>query len=336
MSLADRLAAGPPRPDAARRPVRARRRATRAGDPARPPTAARPTRSPTLKRRCTRRCCETLGPKLYDARLTQAELEQQGPADPAGGAGDDETPLTVRGPRPDRPGGRRRHPRLRAARAVPARPGHHRDHGQRPRPDLRRARRPDLRRSTASSPTRRTCAARSTRSSARVGRRVDESSPMVDARLPDGSRVNAIIPPLALDGSMLTIRKFAADPFTVRRPGRASARSRAPVASFLAACVRGRLNILVSRRHRLRQDDDPERAVVVHPRATSASSPSRTPPSCSCTRSTCCGWSPGRRTSRARARSRSATWSATRCACGPTASSSARSATPPRSTCCRR
>ena len=71
-------------------------------------------------------------------------------------------------------------------------------------------------------------------------------------------------------------------------------------------------------------------------RATSASSPSRTPPSCSCTRSTCCGSSPGRRTSRARARSRSATWSATRCACGPTASSSARSATPPRSTCCRR
>ena len=50
----------------------------------------------------------------------------------------------------------------------------------------------------------------------RVGRRVDESSPMVDARLPDGSRVNAVVPPIALDGSMLTIRKFAADPFTDR------------------------------------------------------------------------------------------------------------------------
>ena len=48
----------------------------------------------------------------------------------------------------------------------------------------------------------------------RVGRRVDESSPMVDARLPDGSRVNAVIPPLALDGSVLTIRKFSADPYT--------------------------------------------------------------------------------------------------------------------------
>ena len=47
---------------------------------------------------------------------------------------------------------------------------------------------------------------------------------MVDARLPDGSRVNAVIPPLALDGSLLTIRKFAADPLHGRRPDRASAR----------------------------------------------------------------------------------------------------------------
>ncbi len=50
---------------------------------------------------------------------------------------------------------------------------------------------------------------------AKVGRRIDESSPMCDARLPDGSRVNAVVPPLALDGSMLTIRKFSADPYTV-------------------------------------------------------------------------------------------------------------------------
>ena len=48
----------------------------------------------------------------------------------------------------------------------------------------------------------------------RIGRRVDESSPLVDARLPDGSRVNAVIPPLAVDGSLLTIRKFSADPYT--------------------------------------------------------------------------------------------------------------------------
>ncbi len=50
---------------------------------------------------------------------------------------------------------------------------------------------------------------------ARVGRRVDESSPMVDARLPDGSRINAVVPPVALDGSLLTIRKFAVEPLTM-------------------------------------------------------------------------------------------------------------------------
>jgi pilus assembly protein CpaF len=80
---------------------------------------------------------------------------------------------------------------------------------------------------------------------ARIGRRVDESSPMVDARLPDGSRVNAVIPPLALDGSMLTIRMFSADPFTVDDLVAFGTLSR-PAAELLAACVRGRLNILVS------------------------------------------------------------------------------------------
>lgn len=79
----------------------------------------------------------------------------------------------------------------------------------------------------------------------RIGRRVDESSPMVDARLPDGSRVNAVVPPLAIDGSALTIRKFAADPFTV--DDLISFGSLTPrTADFLEACVRGRLNIIVS------------------------------------------------------------------------------------------
>jgi pilus assembly protein CpaF len=79
----------------------------------------------------------------------------------------------------------------------------------------------------------------------RIGRRVDESSPMVDARLPDGSRVNAVVPPLAIDGSTLTIRKFAADPLTVNdliKFGSMSDRT----ADFLDACVRGRLNVVVS------------------------------------------------------------------------------------------
>ena len=79
----------------------------------------------------------------------------------------------------------------------------------------------------------------------RIGRRVDESSPMVDARLPDGSRVNAVIPPLAVDGSLLTIRKFSADPYTAADLvafGSMSQRT----ADFLDACVKGKLNIVVS------------------------------------------------------------------------------------------
>ena len=80
---------------------------------------------------------------------------------------------------------------------------------------------------------------------AKVGRRIDESSPMVDARLADGSRVNAVIPPIALDGSMLTIRKFATDPFSARDLVDFGTMSQA-VSDFLAACVRGRMNVLVS------------------------------------------------------------------------------------------
>ncbi len=79
----------------------------------------------------------------------------------------------------------------------------------------------------------------------RIGRRVDESSPMVDARLPDGSRVNAVVPPLAVDGSALTIRKFAADPLTVADLIRFGSLNHA-TADFLDACVRGRLNVIVS------------------------------------------------------------------------------------------
>jgi pilus assembly protein CpaF len=79
----------------------------------------------------------------------------------------------------------------------------------------------------------------------RVGRRVDESSPMVDARLPDGSRVNAVVPPIALDGSMLTIRKFAADPFT-DRDLIAFGTMTQQVRDFLHACVVGRRNIVIS------------------------------------------------------------------------------------------
>ena len=79
----------------------------------------------------------------------------------------------------------------------------------------------------------------------RVGRRVDEASPMVDARLPDGSRVNAIIAPLAINGPILTIRKFSHDPFTADDLiGFGTMSERA--AAFLYACVEGRLNVLIS------------------------------------------------------------------------------------------
>jgi len=78
-----------------------------------------------------------------------------------------------------------------------------------------------------------------------VGRRIDEASPMVDARLPDGSRVNAIIAPLSLNGPTLTIRKFSKDPLTIDDLIRFGSLSQKG-AEFLAACVRGQLNILIA------------------------------------------------------------------------------------------
>jgi pilus assembly protein CpaF len=80
---------------------------------------------------------------------------------------------------------------------------------------------------------------------ARVGRRIDEASPMVDARMPDGSRVNAIVHPLAINGPFLTIRKFSADPLTdvdLISFGTLTA----TVTEFLQLCVRGKLNLIIS------------------------------------------------------------------------------------------
>ncbi len=77
-----------------------------------------------------------------------------------------------------------------------------------------------------------------------LGRRVDESSPAVDARLPDGSRVNAIIPPLALKGPSITIRKFSAEPFTVDELIGFGTLSK-EMADFIRSCVKARLNVIV-------------------------------------------------------------------------------------------
>lgn len=78
-----------------------------------------------------------------------------------------------------------------------------------------------------------------------IGRRIDESSPMVDARLPDGSRVNAIIPPLALNGPTLTIRKFSEHPYTVEDLVRFGTMT-AKMAELIRYCIEGRLNVVVS------------------------------------------------------------------------------------------
>jgi pilus assembly protein CpaF len=79
----------------------------------------------------------------------------------------------------------------------------------------------------------------------RVGRRIDESSPMADARLPDGARVNAIIPPLAIDGPVLSIRRFGGSPLRVK--DMVAINSSTPeMLAFLAACVKAKLNCLIS------------------------------------------------------------------------------------------
>ena len=79
----------------------------------------------------------------------------------------------------------------------------------------------------------------------RIGRRIDESSPMVDARLPDGSRVNAIIPPLAIDGPMVSIRRFAVSPLKMEDIINYKALT-PEIAQLLAGCVKAKLNIMIS------------------------------------------------------------------------------------------
>jgi len=197
-----------------------------------------------LKRTVHQALLDNLGPKLYDARLTSTDLEQKVRQTLHEVLAQDETPLTVSD-------------RARIAQEIaddilgygPIEP-YLRD------PDITEImvngpNRIYIERSGRITPVdgrfndeahlRRTI----DKIVGRIGRRVDEASPMVDARLPDGSRVNAIVPPLAVDGSLLTIRKFASDPYLVDDLVGFGTLSRS-VAQFLDACVRGRLNILVS------------------------------------------------------------------------------------------
>ena len=167
-----------------------------------------------------------------------------------------------------------------------------------------------------------------------IGRRVDESSPICDARLPDGSRVNVIVPPLAIDGPALTIRKFKKDKLTldqlVNFGTHHAGRRRDPQDHRPLPRQHAGL-----RRHRLRQDHAAQLPHRSSSTTTSASSPARTRPNCSSSSRTRSAWKRARPTSRAKARSPCATWCATACVCGPNASSSARCADPRRSTCCR-
>jgi pilus assembly protein CpaF len=229
----DRYAADPGSPDSASRAPASRSRARRHADP-----------FAELKRTVHRSMMETLGPELYDARMTQSELEAKVRHSLQEVLAQEGTPLTVQD-------------RARVAQEVaddilgygPLEPflgdpevtevmvnGYDsiyvERYGRLLAVDAAFADEAHLRRTID-------------KIVGRIGRRVDESSPMCDARLPDGSRVNAVIPPLALDGSILTIRKFSADPYEMEDLVGFGTLTRA-VADFLGTCVAGRLNILVS------------------------------------------------------------------------------------------
>ena len=129
-----------------------------------------------------------------------------------------------------------------------------------------------------------------------LGLRLDRSSPMVDARLPDGSRLHAVIPPLAIDGPCVTIRRFGARPVPL-----GGVRPRGAAAAFLRWAVARGLEHLVAGRHQRGQDHAAERAVEVRSPPTSGSSRSRRRPSCGSRNRTSCGSRRDRRMPRARA-----------------------------------
>jgi pilus assembly protein CpaF len=197
-----------------------------------------------VKRTVHQALVEALGPKLYDAQTTQSELEQQVRTALQGVIAQEDRPMTmadrakiaediaddILGYGPIEP--LLRDPEINEVMVNSAYDIWIERSGKLRKVDAQFSDEAHLRRTIE-------------KIVAKVGRRVDESSPMVDARLPDGSRVNAVVPPLALDGSNLTIRKFSADPFTVSDLITFGTFSPA-VAKLLEACVKGRLNILVS------------------------------------------------------------------------------------------
>ena len=147
----------------------------------------------------------------------------------------------------------------------------------------------------------------------RIGRRVDDSSPMVDARLADGSRVNAIIPPLAVDGPLLSIRRFPAERLRAEDLVALTALTQ-PMLDFLAACVKSRLNCLIS------GGTGAGKTTLLNVLASfisrrTASSRSKTRRNCSSIRITSHGWKPVPPTSKAKAPFVSVSWSSTPSVC---------------------
>jgi Flp pilus assembly CpaF family ATPase len=171
------------------------------------------------------------------------------------------------------------------------------------------------------------------RLAARAGRRLDDAQPMVDARLADGSRLNVVLPPLAPDGPLLTLRRFAPRPFTLAELVALGSLTDAD-AALLDACVLARLSVVISGGTSSGKTSLLG-ALAARIDAASASSPSRMPPSCASTVRPSRASRRAVRVSRAGGRSGSASWCATRSACAPTAWSSARCAAARRSTCCR-
>ena len=148
----------------------------------------------------------------------------------------------------------------------------------------------------------------------RVGRRVDETCPMVDARLEDGSRVNAIIPPLSLDGAAVSIRRFGSTPLKLE--GLLNFKAFTPeMVMLLEGCIKARLNVIIS---------------------GGTGSGKTTLLNCNCSKNTSFAWRPAQRTSKALVRLPRRTSSATLFVCVPNASSSANAEGPRRWTCCRR
>ncbi len=242
MTLSDRLRAAQENRDASSGPADEGDATSAPGTGKRKKSARDPFGE--LKRTVHANLVESLGPKLYDVNMTQTELEQQVRAAltaaiaatdrPMSGA--DRTRITqeiaddILGYGPLEP--LLRDPSLTEVMVNSANDIFVERSGKLSRVDAAFADEAHLRRTID-------------KIVGKIGRRVDETSPMVDARLPDGSRVNAIIPPLALDGSKLTIRKFSADPYTVEDLISFDTLTRSS-AALLDACVRGRLNILVS------------------------------------------------------------------------------------------